>query len=888
MDNYKIYASEQFVEEKIKESQADWSQNDENAAGYVKNRTHWVETTETTFINNESYVTADLFGMGLPALVLSTTLELTDGATFAVVLNNVEYQATCRWATDASGGAVLGMGNLELLGLPTDGIDTECPFIMANQGGTAVLISPDVASIGDTITLSIIRVVEEVHQIDKKYLPTPDLNQNDPSSADYVKNRTHWVESINTLIYDNESLEITYLNETVGITPVPTYKPTAPPEGPCTVIINDVSYSATARSYDTRNSIIGNMSLFGNLDADGLFENDYIDINLPFVLSVTVNSTADDMDILICTVDILGTNNTITISLTAPVPTYHPLNEKYIPESISRIGRSGSEDYSEIFNNYVNNTASGRYSHAEGENTTAMGDYSHAEGSGTSADGVASHTEGYYTETKSDYSHAEGYFTSASGGSSHAEGFYAKASGGHSHAEGYYTLASSSDQHVQGKYNIEDATNKYAHIVGNGASVSARSNAHTLDWDGNAWFAGEVKVGGTGQDDAEAKTLATTEYIDNKFSTSNLNTLTVGNATSADKVAQSLKFGSKTYNGSSEQTITAGDLGLESAIRFVGMTSTAITDGGTQSPVVDGETHIPIRGDVVIRSSTDQEFIWNGSAWEELGNSSSHALKSITISAGAGLTGGGSLEANRTISLATSGATAGTYGAASSPSHGGTFAIPSITVDTYGRVTEASTVNVTLPADSNTDTKVKQTSTASTVTTKYPVLMSAQSSPTSGTAYEARYNTAVTIGSGVLFGAAWNDYAEYRESDTIEPGRVICENGDDTLSLATERLQPGANVVSDTFGFVIGETENAKTPIAVSGRVLVYPYEDRNSYNPGDAVCAAPNGTVSKMTREEIREYPERIIGTVSAIPEYETWGTGNVPVNGRIWIKIK
>jgi hypothetical protein len=41
------------------------------------------------------------------------------------------------------------------------------------------------------------------------------------------------------------------------------------------------------------------------------------------------------------------------------------------------------------------------------------------------------------------------------------------------------------------------------------------------------------------------------------------------------------------------------------------------------------------------------------------------------------------------------------------------------------------------------------------------------------------------------------------------------------------------------------------------------------------------------MTREEIMMYPERIIGVVSAIPEYETWGTGNVKVNDRIWIKL-
>lgn len=140
-----------------------------------------------------------------------------------------------------------------------------------------------------------------------------------------------------------------------------------------------------------------------------------------------------------------------------------------------------------------------------------------------------------------------------------------------------------------------------------------------------------------------------------------------------------------------------------------------------------------------------------------------------------------------------------------------------------------------------------------------------------------------------VYGAVWNDYAEYREgTEEFEAGRVVCENGDDTLSLATERLQPGANIVSDTFGFAIGETDAAKTPLAVSGRVLAYTYEDRETYKPGDAVCAAPNGTVSKMTREEIREYPERIIGTVSAIPSYEVWGENNIPVNGRIWIKVK
>ena len=42
------------------------------------------------------------------------------------------------------------------------------------------------------------------------------------------------------------------------------------------------------------------------------------------------------------------------------------------------------------------------------------------------------------------------------------------------------------------------------------------------------------------------------------------------------------------------------------------------------------------------------------------------------------------------------------------------------------------------------------------------------------------------------------------------------------------------------------------------------------------------------MTEEEEEKYPSRIIGTISAVPDYETWGTGDVSVNGRIWIKIR
>lgn len=142
-----------------------------------------------------------------------------------------------------------------------------------------------------------------------------------------------------------------------------------------------------------------------------------------------------------------------------------------------------------------------------------------------------------------------------------------------------------------------------------------------------------------------------------------------------------------------------------------------------------------------------------------------------------------------------------------------------------------------------------------------------------------------------LYGAVWNDYAEFRIcNEGFKPGQVVLENGDDTLSIASQRLQRGCSIVSDTFGFAIGETDEAKCPIAVSGRVLAYGYESREEFKKhiGWPVCSGPNGTVSIMTEEEEEKYPSRIIGTISAVPNYETWGAGNVEVNNRIWIKIK
>lgn len=88
---------------------------------------------------------------------------------------------------------------------------------------------------------------------------------------------------------------------------------------------------------------------------------------------------------------------------------------------------------------------------------------------------------------------------------------------------------------------------------------------------------------------------------------------------------------------------------VTSALHYRGMSSTALTDGGTETAIIGGVALVPQSGDVVIYGGF--EFLWENSVWNKLGDDSSYALKTIQISAGTGLSGGGDLTSSRTISL---------------------------------------------------------------------------------------------------------------------------------------------------------------------------------------------------------------------------------------------
>ena len=363
-----------------------------------------------------------------------------------------------------------------------------------------------------------------------------DWNQNDETKPDYVKNRPFYTgDPVEMVTVEDSSVSFalsggiysatfpTSFNAEFG----KTYK----------VSWDGIVYECTC-AITNNCPVIGNQSIIGVGPDTGepfMIFNEH-GLNKTGWVSITTDTSASH-----------------TISIREFGTPVIKIDEKYIPElpfmdkvnptgtgsfSLNRKADTTIGEYS--FAEGDNTTASGSSSHAEGDNTTASDSSSHAEGYNTTASSLSSHAEGGSTTASGPYSHAEGGRTTASGLSSHAEGGSTTASGSSSHAEGDNTTAygnfshaegcgtsaQSQSQHVQGEYNVLDTDmqarrGQYAHIVGNGTSDTARSNAHTLDWSGNAWYAGKVSIGTTSNvpTPTDVNDLVTKQYVDNKFST---------------------------------------------------------------------------------------------------------------------------------------------------------------------------------------------------------------------------------------------------------------------------------------------------------------------------------------------------------------------------------
>jgi hypothetical protein len=85
-------------------------------------------------------------------------------------------------------------------------------------------------------------------------------------------------------------------------------------------------------------------------------------------------------------------------------------------------------------------------------------------------------------------------------------------------------------------------------------------------------------------------------------------------------------------------SVTAANLGLSKAMRFIGVATVAITDGSTTDPVISGYS-TKTAGDVIIDKDSSREYVWSTtSKWELLGGDSSYKTTQSTVDSGAAAT----------------------------------------------------------------------------------------------------------------------------------------------------------------------------------------------------------------------------------------------------------
>ena len=167
--------------------------------------------------------------------------------------------------------------------------------------------------------------------------------------------------------------------------------------------------------------------------------------------------------------------------------------------------------------------------HAEGRSTTASGEGAHAEGQSTTAEGAYSHAEGDDTEVRSRGAHVEGASNIIDGNCafSHVEGCNNSLSSGGvaAHIEGYghgeISANGAYGLHVGGKFaatpSVGGGYATYLEVIGKGTSDSARSNARTLDNQGNEELAGNLTINGAPTANAHAATVGMLKTLLDNF-----------------------------------------------------------------------------------------------------------------------------------------------------------------------------------------------------------------------------------------------------------------------------------------------------------------------------------------------------------------------------------
>lgn len=186
------------------------------------------------------------------------------------------------------------------------------------------------------------------------------------------------------------------------------------------------------------------------------------------------------------------------------------------------------------------------------------------------------------------------------------------------------------------------------------------------------------------------------------------------------KNPNSLTIGNITYDGSAAKTVTAADLGITGAMIYKGTSTVAITDGGKEAPTIGGTSIATTSlqaGNVVLYGS--KEFVWNGSAWELLGDEGSYKTKQTAVSdptaSGTSATFIATISQDANGKITATKKTVRTMGAATSSAAGSTGLVPAPAAGAQAKFLRGDGTWQT-PTDTNTHYTTKLFATSSSGT----------------------------------------------------------------------------------------------------------------------------------------------------------------------------
>lgn len=152
------------VEDILTPVQSDWNTNDENDLSYVKNRTHYIEVSDSITFNPNNETLYDVSG----------TYNVEASQQYEVIWDGEVYNCT---AVIPSNINLVALGNSALYNYGPYKEDTGEPFGMI-FGSRSIMIAAEDASIPHTFSITgVTQLQEVVHQLDPKFIPTASEEQ---------------------------------------------------------------------------------------------------------------------------------------------------------------------------------------------------------------------------------------------------------------------------------------------------------------------------------------------------------------------------------------------------------------------------------------------------------------------------------------------------------------------------------------------------------------------------------------------------------------------------------------------------------------------------------------------------------------------------------------